>query len=87
MPAFSYHAVDTSIRCELDDIRGSYPELHHPNPDSYPMSAAFARRLRNANSNGIACRSVRHEDGECAAVIRLEAVPLQSSLPAGGADW
>jgi hypothetical protein len=68
----------TLIRCELDDIRGGYPELHDPdpNPDRYPMSASFARKLRDVSSNGIAYRSVRHEDGECAAVIRLEAVPL-----------
>ena len=59
----------TSIRCELDDIRDGYPALHDPNPDAYPMSASFARKLRDVNSNGIAYRSVRHEGGECAAVF------------------
>jgi hypothetical protein len=36
---------------------------------SYPASAAFARRLREADSNGIAYCSVRHAGGECAAVF------------------
>jgi hypothetical protein len=59
----------TSIRCELHDIRSGYAEIHNPDPESYPRSARFARTLREAKSNGIAYRSVRHAGGECAAVF------------------
>jgi hypothetical protein len=59
----------TSIRCELHDLRGGYPELHDPDIRSYPSSAAFARGLRESGSNGLAYRSVRHAGGECAAVF------------------
>lgn len=59
----------TSIHCELHDIRGGYADLHDPDPDNYPASAAVARRLRDASSNGIAYRSVRHAGGECAVVF------------------
>jgi hypothetical protein len=56
-------------RCKLQDVRAGHPELHDPDPASYPRSAVFARELREANANGIAYRSVRHEGGECAAVF------------------
>jgi hypothetical protein len=59
----------TFVRGELHDIRSGYPELHDPDPGHYPHSARFARKLREAASNGIAYRSVRHPGGECVAVF------------------
>jgi len=63
------YAVD--LAAELHDIRGAkaeYAALH--DPGSYAHSQDFATKLRAAGSNGIAYDSVRHQDGECAAVFR-----------------
>ncbi len=59
----------TAIRRKLHDVRKEHSGLHDPDVASYPSSAAFARRLRDAGSNGLAYRSVRHPGGDCAAVF------------------
>lgn len=66
------------IALPLDDVRSSaYAELHHP--DSYDASQAFAKTVRNNQSNGLLYRSVRHDGGECVAAFKPKAVtiPLQ----------
>ncbi|TCV96502.1 RES domain-containing protein [Luteibacter rhizovicinus] len=66
--------TDTEMRCytmaiggRLHDMRGGWPEAH--DPDSYVLSAALARELRAAGSNGIVYDSVRHTGGECIAAF------------------
>jgi hypothetical protein len=63
------YAVD--LKADLHDIRGmreSHPGYYHPT--SYAMSQELARKLREADSDGIVYGSVRDENGECAAVFR-----------------
>lgn len=63
------YAVDLHAR--LHDIRGtakSFAPFHLP--DSYAHSQPLASELRDAGSDGIRYRSVRHPGGECTAVFR-----------------
>lgn len=63
------YAVD--LEAGLHDIHGAkeeYAPLHDSN--SYALSQEFAGDLRKQDSNGIAYDSVRHEGGQCAAVLR-----------------
>jgi hypothetical protein len=56
---------------EFHDIRAdddAFAPLH--DPDSYDASQAFAGPLRDAGSNGVLYRSVRHTGGECVACFR-----------------
>jgi hypothetical protein len=55
------------IDAELHDVRGGWPEVHHP--EDYAASQALATALRNANGNGIVYESVRHEGGACFAAF------------------
>jgi hypothetical protein len=59
----------SSVQRPLHDIRTGHDELHRPDPATYPASAAFARRLRVATSEGSLYRSVRHAGGECIAIF------------------
>jgi hypothetical protein len=59
----------SSVLRPLHDIRVGHHGLHDPDPATYPVSAAFARALRLANSEGVSYRSVRHAGGECVAVF------------------
>jgi len=63
----------------LVDIRDGYDELHDPDPASYPLAQRFAAEQRKAHAWGLLYRSVRHPDGECAALFRPPAatIPLQ----------
>ena len=76
LAATTQPAQQVTVRCysssvlrPLHDIRAGHDELHDPDPSTYPLSAAFARALRLANSEGIGYRSVRHAGGECVAVF------------------
>lgn len=63
------YAVD--LTASLHDIRGhagTNAQLY--DPDSYVHSQGLAAELREAGSDGILYRSVRHEGGECAAAFR-----------------
>lgn len=63
----------SDIHAELHDIRGlqtGLADIYHPDPARYGYAQAFARRLRDAGSNGIAYSSVRDAGGECIAVFR-----------------
>ncbi|MDC9719635.1 MAG: RES family NAD+ phosphorylase [Gammaproteobacteria bacterium] len=55
------------VALTLHDVR-EHNELHDPN--SYVVSQAFAKTLRDKGSNGLVYRSVRHEGGECVAAFR-----------------
>jgi len=57
----------TSIKRPFHDIRGGHPALH--DPGSYVGSRLFARKLRAANSDGIAYDSVRKTGGQCVAAF------------------
>ena len=59
------------LKAALHDIRGQqaqYPQVYHP--EQYSAGQALARQLRTKGSNGIVYSSVRHQRGECAAVLR-----------------
>jgi hypothetical protein len=45
-------------------------------PDSYASSQPFGARLREAGSNGLVYRSVRHRGGRCVAAFRPKVVGL-----------
>lgn len=57
----------STIRGDLDDLRGGWPEFH--DPDNYAHSQHFGTQRRKADSNGIVYDSVRHTGGECLAVF------------------
>lgn len=63
------YAVD--LAADLNDIRGfadSHPHIY--DPDHYAQAQSIATELRDAGSDGIRYHSVRHQEGECAAVFR-----------------
>lgn len=63
------YAVD--LTAALHDVRGHAETLAHLyDRDNYVNSQDFAAKLREAGSDGILYRSVRHEGGECAAAFR-----------------
>ena len=45
------------------DIRGDRPDLHDPDPASYPVTQAFGRHVRSGPHAGIVYDSVRHPGG------------------------
>lgn len=45
------------------DIRGTRPDLHDPDPASYPASQGFGQSVRSGPHDGIAYDSVRHAGG------------------------
>jgi len=61
------YAVD--LDGELHDVRPAHHSALY-DPDNYAAGQVLARNLRDSGSNGIAYRSVRDPDGECAAVFR-----------------
>lgn len=63
-----------AIRHAFHDIRRGYDDLH--DPDSYARSQAFARELREADSEGIVYRSVRRQGGECVAAFWPDVVTI-----------
>ncbi len=72
-------ACDVQMRCyctrvdsRLHDIRGGWRSAH--DPDSYAVSIALARTLRDAGSNGIVFDSARHTGGECLAAFYPDVV-------------
>jgi hypothetical protein len=63
------YAVD--LTAALHDVRSHTETLAHLyDRDSYVNSQGLAAELREAGSDGILYRSVRHEGGECAAAFR-----------------
>lgn len=68
----------TAIDRRLHDLRGAYPALH--SPDDYAPSQRAGRELRAAESDGVAYDSVRHRNGQCAAVFWPDCVaPFRQS--------
>lgn len=59
------------VALTLHDVR-ECEELHDPN--SYEVSQAFAKALRDKGSNGLVYRSVRRCGGECVAAFRPTAL-------------
>jgi hypothetical protein len=57
----------TALDRELHDLRMGFEAEH--DPDDYHAGQRLARPLRQANSNGLVYRSVRHEGGQCVAVF------------------
>ena len=45
------------------DIRGTRPELHDPDPATYPSTQVFGREVRAGTHAGIVYDSVRHRSG------------------------
>lgn len=65
--------VSTNIDQRYHDVRVGHRDLH--DPDDYAPAQALGRRLRAHGANGIVYRSVRHDGGECVAVLRPRAIP------------
>jgi hypothetical protein len=64
-----------TLRATLHDLREAreaLPEVFRT--DDYAASQLLGRALREAGSEGVAYRSVRRPDGECAAVFRPRAI-------------
>jgi hypothetical protein len=61
------------------DIRDGFHEAHYPN--DYRVAQVLARELREAGSNGIVYRSVRHKGGSCLAALRLNGPPDNRGCP------
>jgi len=81
---FSMRVWGGTLRKTLHDLRGrEYVDLHDPapRPEDHPQAQAFGSTLRQRDSWGIIYRSVRHQGGQCVAVLRPPAV----SLPTQGA--
>lgn len=74
--------INTIIQ-PLHDVRVGYPELHDPDPATYPHGQAFASRHRAERAWGILYNSVRQPGHECAAVLR----PPALSIPIQGAHF
>ncbi|MCC5882072.1 MAG: RES family NAD+ phosphorylase [Halomonas sp.] len=68
-----------TITQPLHDVREEHPELHDPDPATYPRGQAFASHLRREGAWGILYNSVRMPGHECAAVLRPPAlsIPIQ----------
>jgi hypothetical protein len=64
-----------TLSATLHDLREAgeaLPDVFHT--DDYAASQLLGRALREAGSEGIAYRSVRRSDGECAAVFRPRSI-------------
>ena len=57
----------SDLDAKLTDVR-KLPEFHRP--DDYAPGQQLGRALREAGADGVLYRSVRHEGGLCAAVLR-----------------
>jgi RES domain len=65
-----FREIILNIDALLHDLRGPKPEFAAAlNPDDYAPSQTLGMRLRASGSNGITYPSVRHPDGECAALF------------------
>jgi hypothetical protein len=64
------------IDADLYDIRGGWPEAHHPT--SYAYSQGLARMLRASGANGIAYDSVRLSSVANIAIFRPSVLAAQS---------
>jgi RES domain len=76
----SYRTYKGAINKVMHDIRGgSFSEMLSPSVDDYAKPQAFAKVLRNADSNGIVYPSVRHVGGECIAAFwpNVVSIPTQ----------
>jgi len=58
------------------DLHDARPFDRFHDPDDYQAPQALGRQLRRAGSNGIVYRSVRHADGECAAIFWPDLIPV-----------
>ena len=70
---FDMRSYAADIVADFHDIRGAHADhaaLYDPAPAAYGPAQDFARRLREAGSNGIAYDSVRDPGGECVAVFK-----------------
>ena len=69
----------------LDVRPPRFSMLHDPN--DYAVSQAFAKPHREAGEWGIVYRSVRHEEGECIAAFRPQAISIPQPGPALAYVW
>lgn len=53
---------------DIRTMRDTHTAYYHP--ENYAVAQEFASELRKSRSDGIAYNSVRHNNGECAAVFR-----------------
>lgn len=51
------------LQGDFVDIRGGRPDLHVPDPSTYPAAQIFGRSVRAGPHDGIVYDSVRHQGG------------------------
>lgn len=71
------NAYEARIDAPVHDVRDAHERFgvaYVTEPRHYPRSQAFARRLRDAGSGGIAYDSVRDPGGQCVALFRPRGV-------------
>lgn len=63
----------------IDMSDSQYNTYLQPDPNSYPISQAFARELKQTNAYGMYYPSVRDQEGNCVAIFRPPAltIPIQ----------
>ncbi len=65
-----FREILLDIGATLHDLRGGKPEYNAAlDPEDYAPSQTVALRLRASGADGLTYKSVRHEDGECAALF------------------
>ena len=64
-----FRELRLDIAADLHDVRETEGRASCLQPDDYTAGQNLARRLRADGSDGIAYPSVRHTDGECAALF------------------
>lgn len=72
--------IDIDMRSYASDLKGALhdirnrqtelPEVYAADPREYAAAQTLAKKLRDNGSNGLVYTSVRHPEGECAAVFR-----------------
>jgi hypothetical protein len=72
-------ALVAAVDARFHDLRHGYDDAHHES--DYRAAQALGRQLRDAGSNGIVYRSVRHTGGACLAALRPKAVGKPISGP------
>lgn len=81
-------AVIASLHADLHDIRGLQDQMADSyDPNDYTASRAFARTLRSQQSWGIVYNSVRHLQGENAAIFRPPALSPARQGPIIAFAW
>ena len=64
-----FREIILSVRANLYDLRSAGPDSPALDPDDYGASQGLAKALKAGGSDGIVYPSLRHFEGECAALF------------------